>query len=141
MNIARCLETIDRLCSRPFPEEHGWSDVGRGGPGYFVAELGSGAGECGEHTADDVDAYREGIAQRLDDRWGAGPPWGMLTLRVRGERGEEIPEPWATVSVLADQVRLWRAVGTDRWVALGVTGEDGTHAARLFAVVTDMAPP
>ncbi|MFE6281462.1 hypothetical protein [Streptomyces sp. NPDC057877] len=143
MNIARCLETIDRLCSLPFPEEHGWSDVGRGGPGYFVAELGSGTGECGEHTADadDVEAWREAIAQRLDARWGAAPPWGTLTLRVRGGRGEEIPEPWATVGVLADQVHLWQATGTDRWIAVGVSDEDDTDAPRLFAVVTDIDPP
>ncbi|MEU3251061.1 hypothetical protein [Streptomyces sp. NPDC006997] len=141
MNIARCLEAIDRLCSRPFPAEHGWSDVGRGGPGYWLAELAAGAADMGEHTADDVEAYREGIAQRLDARWGAAPPWGTVTLRVRGERGEEIPEPWATVSVLVDEVSLWQDTGTGRWIALGVTDRGDTEAPRLLTVVTDTDPP
>jgi hypothetical protein len=33
MTIARYLATIERLCSEAFPEEHGRSDVGTGGPG------------------------------------------------------------------------------------------------------------
>ncbi|MGW1540633.1 hypothetical protein ACWCPM_10375 [Streptomyces sp. NPDC002309] len=145
MNIARCLDTIDRLCSRPFPSEHGRSDVCRGGPRYHLVELGEwGATDpgCahGEHTADDVEAFREGIAQRLDERWGARPLWGMLTLRVRAERGEEIPEPWASVSVLADDLRIWEAAGTGRWIALGTAPGDGTAPARLLAVVTEVAP-
>ncbi|MFG3661835.1 hypothetical protein [Streptomyces sp. NPDC047706] len=142
MNIARCLDTIDRLCSRPFPAEHGWSDVGRGGPGYFVAEWGAADPDCvqGERTADDVEAFREGIAQLLDERWGATPPWGMLTLRVRGERGEEIPEPWASISAQADDLRIWEAPGTGRWIALGVAHAAGTAGARLVAVVTEVEP-
>lgn len=145
MNIVRCLDTIDRLCSRPFPARHGRSDVGRGGPGYHMAEMGEWGvtdPDCaqGELTADDVEAFREGIAQRLDERWGAHPLWAMLTLRVRAERGEEIPEPWASVSVVADDLRIWEVSGTGRWVALGVTRADGTAPARLLAVVTEVAP-
>ncbi|MEV7990818.1 hypothetical protein AB0O67_02560 [Streptomyces sp. NPDC086077] len=145
MNIARCLDTIDRLCSRPFPAEHGWSDVGRGGPGYFMAEMAEWAAADpdrgpGEPTADDVEAFREGIAQRLDERWGERPPWAMLTLRVRAERGEEIPEPWASISTLAYDLRIWEAAGTGRWVALGVAQGDETAPARLLAVVTEVDP-
>ncbi|MFJ4468659.1 hypothetical protein ACIP2X_14395 [Streptomyces sp. NPDC089424] len=145
MNLARCLDTIDRLCSRPFPAEHGWSDVGRGGPGYYVAETAGWEApdpDCahGERTTDDVEAFREGVAQRLDDRWGARPPWAMLTLRVRAGRGEEIPEPWASVSALADDLRIWEATGTGRWVALGVARGDGSTPARLLTVVTEVDP-
>ncbi|GAA3292381.1 hypothetical protein GCM10020295_11540 [Streptomyces cinereospinus] len=64
----------------------------------------------------------------------------MLTLRVRGERGEEIPEPWASVSAVADDVYVWEAAGTGRWVALGVTGGDETAPAGLLAVVTEVDP-
>ncbi|MBV7696513.1 hypothetical protein [Streptomyces sp. TRM70350] len=142
MNIAGCLDTIDRLCSRPFPAEHGWSDVGREGPGYYITELGAADPYCahGERTAEDVEAFREGIARRLNERWGANPLWGMLTLRVRGERGEEIPEPWASISALADDLYVWQATGTGRWVALGVADGDETDPARLLAVVTEVDP-
>ncbi|MBZ9642475.1 hypothetical protein [Streptomyces sp. PSKA30] len=90
MNIVRCLETIDRLCASPLPAAHGWSDVGREGPGYYLTESGAGDpdGASGELTAEDVGAYREGTAQLLNERWGETRPWDMLTLRVRGERGE-----------------------------------------------------
>ncbi|MBG0856986.1 hypothetical protein I2W78_35340 [Streptomyces spinoverrucosus] len=142
MNIARCLDTIDRLCSRPFPAEHGRSDVGREGPGYYITELGAADPQCahGERTAEDVEAFREGIAQLLDERWGAKPLWGMLTLRVRGERGEEIPEPWASISAQADDLYVWEATGTGRWVALGIAHGDEADPARLLAVVTEVDP-
>ncbi|MGW3730478.1 hypothetical protein [Streptomyces sp. F001] len=65
----------------------------------------------------------------------------MLTLRVRGERGEEIPEPWATVSVLMDGVYVWEARGTGRRVAVGVADRDESDSARLLAVGTATDPP
>ncbi|MER6346451.1 hypothetical protein ACWC10_30800 [Streptomyces sp. NPDC001595] len=152
MDIARCLDTIDRLCLRPFPAEHGWTDVGRAGPGYFMAELRArGAGDTGEgeereaaareSTAEDVGAHREAVAERLHRRWGPVPPWGMLTLRERGLRGEEIPEPWASLSHLTDQVYVWQADRTGRWVALGLADRDPSDAIRLLAVITDTDPP
>ncbi|MFD5569260.1 hypothetical protein [Streptomyces cadmiisoli] len=143
MNIARCLDTIDQLCLRPFPAEHGWSDAGREGPGFHMAQLAAGTSDRahGAAQAADLDACKEGIAQRLHARWGATHPWGMLTLRTRGERGEEIPEPWASLSVLADEVYVWRAAESGRWVAVGVTDREETGAARLLAVVTDTDPP
>jgi hypothetical protein len=147
MDIARCLDTIDRLCLRPFPAEHGWSDVGRAGPGYFMAELPAGEREetswetAGETAAEDADARREAVAGRLHERWGTVPAWGTLTLRVRGLRGEEIPEPWASLSQLTDEAYVWRADGTGRWVALAVADRDPADAIRLLAVVTDTDPP
>ncbi|HZF87454.1 hypothetical protein [Streptomyces sp.] len=143
MDIARCLDTIDRLCLRPFPAEHGWSDVGRAGPGYFMAELYTGEGEetsC-ETTAEDVGAHKEAVAGRLHERWGTVPAWGTLTLRVRGVRGEEIPEPWASLSQLTDEAYVWRADGTGRWVAVAVADRDPADVLRLLAVVTDTDPP
>ncbi|CAL9375949.1 hypothetical protein [Streptomyces sp. enrichment culture] len=143
MDIARYLDTIDRLCSRPFPAEHGWSDVGREGPGYWIAELAAGDGDAAHRsrTAEDLEAYREGLAQRLDQRWGAQPPWSTLTLRVRMERGEEIPEPWGSVGVMVDEVSLWRTDTSGRWVALGVATRGETEDARLLAIVTETDPP
>ncbi|QIJ61351.1 hypothetical protein [Streptomyces sp. JB150] len=143
MDIARCLDTIDRLCLRPFPARHAWSDVGRAGPGYFMAELHTGEGEetHGERTADDAEACKEAVAQRLHRRWGPVPAWGMLTLRVRGLRGEEIPEPWASLSHLTDEAYVWQADGTGRWVAVAVADRDPADAIRLLAVVTDTDPP
>jgi hypothetical protein len=143
MNIARCLDTIDRLCLRPFPAQHGWSDLGRAGPGYFMAELLAGEEETAprERTAEDVDACKEAVAQLLHRRWGPVRPWGTLTLRVRGLRGEEIPEPWASLSHLVDEAYVWEADGTGRWVALGVADRDPSDAIRLLAVVTETDPP
>ncbi|MET9732535.1 hypothetical protein ABZZ79_18370 [Streptomyces sp. NPDC006458] len=143
MDIARYLDTIDRLCSRPFPAQHGWSDVGRAGPGYWIAELAGGDGDepCGTRAAEQLEAYREGIAQRLDERWGAQPGWSTLTLQVRMGRGEEIPEPWGSVEELLDEMSLWQASGSDRWVAVGVAARGEPDEIRLLAVVTEVDPP
>jgi hypothetical protein len=143
MDIARYLDTIDRLCSRPLPAEHGWSDVGREGPGYWIAELAAGDGDAAhrERTAEDFEAYREGLAQRLDQRWGGQPAWSTLTLQVRRERGEEIPEPWGSVGELLDEVSLWQPDGTGRWVAIGVAARGESEEVRLLVVVTEIDPP
>ncbi|GAA3800243.1 hypothetical protein ACFS5L_35295 [Streptomyces phyllanthi] len=148
MDIERYLATIDQLCSRPFPAEHGWSDVGPAGPGYFVAELEM---SHGLRTADAVERFRtaadfhdvkEGMSQRLNTRWGRQqPPWGTVTLRVRIDRGEEIPEPWATVSHAVDELDVWQADGTGRWIAVGVADRDQEDEIRLLAVVTETAQP
>jgi hypothetical protein len=148
MTIDQHLATIDRLCAREFPEQRGRSDVGFGGPGFHIAELtaslgllGTGDGAARERTAEDLDAWKEAIAQRLNDRWGQGQRWGMLTVGVRRARGEEIPQPWALLGDLVHEVYLWQADGTGRWVALGVAERDETDEIRLLAVVTDTDPP
>jgi len=148
MDIARYLATIDLLCARELPGEHGRSDTGVEGPGYYVIDLatsdglrtddGSGRGD----TAEDFHARREQLKGRLNDRWGRQHhPWVMLTLRERIARGEEIPEPWATASILVDELDLWQPDGTDRWVAIGVADRDEEDEIRLLTVVTDMNPP
>ncbi|MFC3578163.1 hypothetical protein ACFOZ0_33890 [Streptomyces yaanensis] len=147
MTIEQHLATIDLLCARDFPEQRGGSDVGFGGPGFHVAELAtsvglrSGDGAARERTAEDFDAWKESIARRLDDRWGPGQRSGLLAVSVRGERGEEIPEPWAMLSDLVHELCVWQAEVTGRWVALGVAERDETDEIRLIAVVTDTDPP
>src|SRR5262249_29458043 len=117
MTIERHLATVDLLCVRDFPAQRGGSHVGFGGPGLQVAELatsiglGTGDGAAREQTAKDFDAWKEAIAQRLHHRWGEGQRWGPLTVSVRRERGEEIPEPWAMLSDLVHELCLWQAGG------------------------------
>jgi hypothetical protein len=103
--------------------------------------IGTGDGAERERTAKDFAAWKEAIAQRLNDRWGEGERWGLLTIGVRIERGEEIPQPWALLSDLVHEVYLWQADGTGRWVALGVAERDETDEIRLLAAVTDVDPP
>ena len=64
----------------------------------------------------------------------------MVTLRERIARGEEIPEPWAMLSVLVDELELWQPDGRGRWVAVGVADRDESDEIRLLAVVTDVDP-
>ncbi|MFD1659982.1 hypothetical protein ACFSL4_17715 [Streptomyces caeni] len=147
MTIDRHLATIDLLCAREFPARRGSSDVGFGGPGFHVVVLRTsvglrtGDGAERERTAEDFDAWKEAIARRLDGRWGQGRFWGPLTAGVRMARGEEIPEPWATLGALVHELRLWQVDGAGRWVALGVAERDLTDEIRLLAAVTDQDPP
>ncbi|BFO19585.1 hypothetical protein SHKM778_59730 [Streptomyces sp. KM77-8] len=86
---------------------------------------------------------REGPRRRVR---GAGlplgdvDPWNLRTVLLRTER-EEIPEPWARLSALADVAWLWEVQGTGRWVAVAVAHRDPGDAVRLLAVVTETAPP
>jgi hypothetical protein len=146
MSIDQHLATIDLLCAREFPARRGESDLDCGGPGFHITALaasvglGTGDGSERERTAEDFDAWKEAIAQRLNDRWGQARRWGLLTVGVRRSRGEEVPEPWAMLSDLVDELYLWQPDGTGRWVALGVAERDGTDEIRLLAAVTDRDP-
>jgi hypothetical protein len=121
--------------------------VGCGGPGFHLAELaasvglGTGDGAAREQTAEDFDAWKEAIAQRLDERWGRGRRWGTLTVGVRKAHGEEIPQPWALLGDLVHEASLWQPDGTGRWVVLAVAERDETDEIRLLAAVTDTDPP
>ncbi|MEV6591440.1 hypothetical protein [Streptomyces acidicola] len=148
MDIERYLAAIDELCSRPFPAEHGRSDVGLAGPGYFIAELATSHGartaDAVERTgtAEDFHDVKEAISEQLNSRWGRQqPPWGMLTLRVRIDRGEAIPEPWNTSSHVVDELNVWQADGSGRWVAVGVADREQDDEIRLLAIVTETAQP
>ncbi|MER8032718.1 hypothetical protein ABTZ78_27555 [Streptomyces bauhiniae] len=90
-------------------------------------------------TTDDLHALREAIAQRLAARWGEAPPWGQLTLRLRLARGEDIPEPWATLCLRTDELDVWQT--EDVWLAVGVADRDETDETRLLATVTRTPPP
>ncbi|MET7452839.1 hypothetical protein ABZT03_13255 [Streptomyces sp. NPDC005574] len=148
MDSAELLAEIDSLCALDLAAGHGGSQLALAGPGFRVAELavshGLPTGDAGRRTEGvaDFHALRDHLSQRLSDRWGRQQPsWGMVTLRVRLDRGEEIPEPWATVSLLVDELDLWRVEGADRWVALGVADGGPADEVRLLGVVTDIDPP
>lgn len=146
MNIARHIALIDELCFRPFPAEHGPSDVGFGAPGHHVAVLESGPGPSDGDPADRavaVDEYEKGrdaVYEVLASRWGDVSPFNLRTVLLRTER-EEIPEPWAGLCARAEVAWLWEVPGTGRWVAVAVADRDPGDELRLLAVVTETAPP
>ncbi|MFI9392265.1 hypothetical protein ACIG53_15445 [Streptomyces bauhiniae] len=125
--VARHLAAIDRLRTRDLPA---------GGAGHHTVELETGRPGT---AADDLHALREAMAQRLGARWGEALPWGQLTLRLRLARGEEIPEPWATLCLRTDELDVWQA--GEVWLAVGVADRDEADDLRLLATVTRTAPP
>jgi len=135
--VAKHLAAIDRLSTQEFPAEPSTSGRCAAGPGYFTVELETGQ----ELTADDVDALRQGIAERLNDRLGEQLPWGQLTVRVRMERGEQIPEPWAALADRTDALDVWQTQDTGRWIALGVADREDQEAIQLLVAVTAIDPP
>lgn len=147
MDIAKCLTVIESLCAGELPAQGGRPEPGTAGPGFRTVALATSHGtamgdaEERERTAADFQAYREAIAERLHDRWGRQAPWGQPTLRLRVSRGEEIPEPWATLSLLTDELDVWESAGTGRWVAVGIADRDAADEIRLLATVTEIPPP
>ncbi|WEO98778.1 hypothetical protein A6P39_034700 [Streptomyces sp. FXJ1.172] len=147
MDIAKCLSVIGSLCAGELPLEDGGSQAGAAGAGYRTVELETShetredLARTRERTAEDFQACRDAIAERLDHRWGRRALWGQLTVRVRLSRGEEIPEPWATLALLTDELDLWQEPETGRWVALGVAHRDEADETRLLATVTETPPP
>ena len=100
-------------------------------------------GDAGPRMAivEDFYALKSRIGQELDDRWGRQQlPWGMATLKVRLDRGEEIPEPWFTTSIVTDDLDLWQPPGSDRWIALGVGYRDESDEVHVLAVASDIDP-
>lgn len=146
MDIAQHIALIDELCFRPFPAEHGPSDIGSGGPGHHVAVLKAGPGPRDGDPADwavTVDQYekdRDALYEVLAARWGEADPWNLQTVLLRMER-EEIPEPWAWLAASARTAWLWEVRGTGRWVAVAVAERDTGDQVRLVAVVTETVPP
>ncbi|MET9899020.1 hypothetical protein [Streptomyces sp. NPDC006446] len=150
MTIAQHLATIDRLCFEEFPREHGapaGSYGGPGGPGFHVVELersaGSAGGRHGEgEEAEQFEAHREALAERLTDRWGE-PAWMSLDgVFLRAQLGDErIPEPWASLGSHMRNAEVWQVNGTSRWVALGVSRLGEGLEFRLLAVITEIDPP
>ncbi|MFC8126849.1 hypothetical protein [Streptomyces sp. NPDC057302] len=160
MSTAQHLAAIDLLRSREFPVEHGRSSCGTGGPGYHIAELLTSAdfweddGTRWEATADQYDAERDGLTVLLAQRWGDPQIFSLASLFARssgdeydsggsedggGSSGEEIPEPWGSLSASVPDLHLWRVDG--RWIALGVSQWDKELPFQLLAVVTEIDPP
>ncbi|MFI9751277.1 hypothetical protein [Streptomyces collinus] len=143
MNIAQHIAVIDELCYRPFPAEHGPSDVGFSGPGHHVAVLEAAADTGPAARAVTIDQYekdRDALYELLASRWGDTDPYNLQTVLLRTER-EEIPRPWAELSVCAGVAHLWEVGGTGRWVAVAVGDRDVSREVRLLALVTETDPP
>ncbi|MFD9036786.1 hypothetical protein [Streptomyces bottropensis] len=147
MSITQHLAVIDRLCSEAFPAERGRSDIGEAGPGYHVAELATSAdfwendGTRREETEEQYEADRDALSERLAERWGAPSVFSLWSVLDRSMEGEEIPEPWATLSSHVPDVHLWQADGHGRWVALGVSQWDKELPFQLVALITEIDPP
>ncbi|MFI2632480.1 hypothetical protein [Streptomyces collinus] len=143
MNIAQHIAVIDELCYRPFPAEHGPSDVGFSGPGHHVAVLEAAADTGPAARAVTIDQYekdRDALYELLASRWGDTDPYNLQTVLLRTER-EEIPRPWAELSACAGVAHLWEVEGTGRWVAVAVGDRDLSREVRLLALVTETDPP
>lgn len=147
MDIAQALARIELLCSGDFPAEHGRTGVGSGGPGYAMAELRTSGdfweddGTERERTEEQYDSYRDGLSERLTGRWGLPHQVSLASVFERTESGEDIPEPWASLSAHVPDLHLWRIPDRDRWLALGVSQWDPELPFQLLAVVTDVDPP
>jgi len=147
MDSAKYLAAIDSLCARDLSAADGEPVPYGAGPGYRIESLavshGTRTGDAVRRMAavEDFYALKSSIAQQLDDRWGRQQPtWGMGTLKLRVERGEEIPEPWVTTSIVTDDLDLWQPPGSDRWIALGVAYRDGSDEVHVLAVASDIDP-
>ncbi|GGY31468.1 hypothetical protein [Streptomyces djakartensis] len=143
MHIAQHIALVDELCFRPFPAEHGPSDVGASGPGYHVAVLESAADSdpaARAVTTDQFEKGRDAVYELLASRWGDTDPYNLHTVQLRAER-EEVPRPWAELSAWAAVAYVWRVGGTGRWVALAVADRDPADDVRLLAVITETDPP
>ncbi|MDQ0746910.1 hypothetical protein QF034_001141 [Streptomyces africanus] len=143
MNIAQHIALIDELCYRPFPAEHGPSDVGVSGPGRHTAVLEAAPDDDPALRAVTIDQYekdRDAVYELLASRWGDTPPYNLQTVLLRTER-EEIPRPWAELSACASVAYVWEVEGTGRWVAVAVTDRDTSRGVRLLALVTETDPP
>ncbi|GGW44592.1 hypothetical protein GCM10010503_21830 [Streptomyces lucensis JCM 4490] len=147
MDIAKCLSLMDLLCAREFPAVHGRSEHGESGPGYHMAALRTSGdfweddGTAWEETAAQFEADRDGLAERLTDRWGPPQHFSLRGVLGRAMGGEDIEEPWAGLSEHVPDVHLWQATGSGRWVALGVSHWDKELPLQLLGVVTETDPP
>ncbi|MER7895212.1 hypothetical protein ABTX62_03495 [Streptomyces sp. NPDC096046] len=143
MNIARHIALIDELCCRPFPAEHGPSDVGVSGPGHHIAVLEAATDGDPAARAMTIDQYekdRDAVYELLASRWGDTAPYNLQTVLLR-TAGEEIPRPWAELSARASVAHLWEVEGTGRWVAVAVADRDPSREVQLLALITQTDPP
>ncbi|MFF4395316.1 hypothetical protein [Streptomyces sp. NPDC001480] len=147
MNIAHHLAVIDLLCTREFPPAHGRAEHGESGPGYHIAELRTSRdfweddGTEREETETQYEADRDGLAERLTERWGPPGAFSLFSVFRRSMEGEAVDEPWATLSSHVPDMLLWKSPESGRWVALGVSQWDKELPFQLLGLVTDIDPP
>lgn len=147
MDIAKCLTAIELLCAREFPAVHGRTELGESGPGYHIAALQTsgdfweGDGTEGEGTAEQYEADRDGLTERLSSRWGPPQRFSLRSVLLRTMEGEEIEEPWAGLSEHVPDVHLWKAPLAERWFALGVSHGYAELPFQLLGIVTETDPP
>ncbi|MEU6671859.1 hypothetical protein [Streptomyces sp. NPDC046727] len=147
MDIAKCLTLIDLLCAREFPAAHGRTEHGESGPGYHIAELQTseefweGDGSERDETAAQYEADRDGLAERLGERWGQPQHVSLYSVFDRTMAGEDIAEPWAGLSNHVPDVQLWRLPESGRWLALAVSQWDKELPFQLLGIVTETDPP
>ncbi|MFI9650367.1 hypothetical protein ACIHAA_29375 [Streptomyces sp. NPDC052040] len=147
MDIARSLSVIDLLCAREFPAAHGRTEHGESGPGYHIAVLQASGefweddGTGREETGIQYEADRDGLGERLTERWGQPQVFSLYSVLDRTLGGEAVEEPWAALCGHVPDLQLWRGAGTGRWVALGVSQWDKELPFQLLAVVTESDPP
>ncbi|MFJ7959051.1 hypothetical protein ACIQ62_22485 [Streptomyces sp. NPDC096319] len=145
MTTAGHLATIDLLRTRPFPARPERSGPVDSGPGFHVGELATSEdfweddGTRRFLVEEQYEAEREGLAALLTARWGPPREVSLWSVLERSMDGEEMPEPWSTLSCHTPDVWLWRAEG--RWTGLGVSQWDKELPFQLLAVITDVDPP
>ncbi|MFD8207793.1 hypothetical protein ACFV2S_15555 [Streptomyces sp. NPDC059695] len=145
MTTAEQLATIDLLRTRAFPVRPERSGSVAGGPGFHLGELATSEDfweDDGTRRAlveEQYEAERDGLAAVLTARWGPPEELSLWPVLERSMEGEELPEPWPTLSCHTPELKLWRADG--RWIGLGVSQWDKELPFQLLAVVTEAGPP
>ncbi|MER5203287.1 hypothetical protein [Streptomyces sp. NPDC002825] len=145
MTTAGHLATIDLLRTRAFPERPERSGPVDSGPGFHVGELATSEdfweddGSRSLLVEEQYEAERDGLAVLLTARWGPPEELTLWSVLERSMDGEEMPEPWSTLSCHTPRLKLWRADG--RWIGLGVSQWDKELPYQLLAVVTEVDPP
>ncbi|WP_330284301.1 hypothetical protein [Streptomyces sp. NBC_00588] len=145
MDIAKWLSVVDQLCVREFPREHVRTDVGTGGPGYLIAELQTSGdfyeddGSGREETEAQYEADRDGLGALLTERWGAVDRFSLHSVFVRAMDGEDIDEPWRSLSNHVPDVHLWTCE-SGRWIGLAISQWDAELPLQLLAIATDVDP-
>lgn len=135
---------VERLSARAFPPRDGRDGAVVSGPHHHWAQLAAdrcatGAAGRWDELTDQYEAERDALVGVLTDRWGAAQPVGLWSLLERARRGEDIPEPWHTLSLTEPCADLWRRAG--RWTAVAVLRWRAEQEVQLVAVVTETDPP
>ncbi|MEE1815723.1 hypothetical protein ACWEPR_33060 [Streptomyces sp. NPDC004290] len=145
MTTAQHLATIDLLRARAFPARPERAGSVDSGPGFHLGELATSEDfweDDGSRRAlveEQYEAERDGLAALLTARWGPPEELSLWPVLERSMDGEEMAEPWPTLSCHTPELRLWRADG--RWTGLGVSQWDKELPFQLLVVVTEVDPP